>query len=245
MSVTSVATEVQGAENAPEQAIQGRSQWQLTWRRLLSDKVAVASLIVIVIMVALAIAAPAFAALTGHPPDVAYPNTGESAAGLPVSPGTNGFILGTDGSGRDLLVRILYGARISLFVGIVTTLIATVAGVTVGMIAGYFGGVVDAVLSRFVDAVLAFPYVVLALALAVVLGPSLTVILGVISFFTWAGISRIVRGQTLFDQGEGVHRGGPVARGGAVPHHVRAHPAQPAGPGARARHAVHPAGHHL
>ena len=245
MSVTSVAVEVQGAESAPEQAIQGRSQWQLTWRRLLSDKVAVVSLIVIVIMVALAIAAPAFAALTGHPADTAYPNTGETAAGLPVSPGTNGFILGTDGSGRDLLVRILYGARISLFVGVVTTLIATVAGVTVGMIAGYFGGAIDAVLSRFVDAVLAFPYVVLALALAVVLGPSLTVILGVISFFTWAGISRIVRGQTLFDQGEGVHRGGPVAGGGAVPHHVRAHPAQPAGPRARARHAVHPAGHHL
>lgn len=197
MSVTSVAVEVQGAGSAPEQAIQGRSQWQLTWRRLLSDKVAVISLIVIVIMVALAIAAPAFAALTGHPPDVAYPNTGETAAGLPVPPGTNGFLLGTDGSGRDLLVRILYGARISLFVGIVTTLIATVAGVTVGMIAGYFGGVIDAVLSRFVDAVLAFPYVVLALALAVVLGPSLSVILGVISFFTWAGISRIVRGQTL------------------------------------------------
>ena len=104
MSVTSVAVEVQGAESAPEQEIQGRSQWQLTWRRLLSDKVAVISLIVIVIMVALAIAAPAFAALTGHPSDTAYPNTGESAAGLPVAPGTNGFLLGTDGSGRDLLV---------------------------------------------------------------------------------------------------------------------------------------------
>ena len=197
MSITAVSVEVQGAENAPEQAIQGRSQWQLTWRRLLSDKIAVASLIVIVVMIGLAIAAPAFAALTGHGPNVAYPNTGENAAGLPVSPGTNGFWLGTDGSGRDLLVRILYGARISLFVGVFTTLVATVAGVTVGMVAGYFGGVVDTILSRLVDAVLAFPYVVLALALAVVLGPSLPVILGIISFFTWAGISRIVRGQTL------------------------------------------------
>ena len=72
-------------EDTPGQAIEGHSQWQLTWRRLLSDKVAVVSLIVIVIMVALAIAAPAFAALTGHPPDTAYPNTGETAAGLPVS----------------------------------------------------------------------------------------------------------------------------------------------------------------
>jgi peptide/nickel transport system permease protein len=197
VSITDLEFEATTAENAPEQAIEGRSQWQLTWRRLSHDKVAVASLIVIVVMVALAIAAPAFAALTGHPPNVAYPNSGENAAGLPVSPGTNGFWLGTDGTGRDLFVRILYGARISLFVGVITTVIATVAGVTVGMVAGYFGGVIDTVLSRFVDAVLAFPYVVLALALAVVLGPSLPVIIGVISFFSWAGISRIVRGQTL------------------------------------------------
>jgi ABC-type dipeptide/oligopeptide/nickel transport system permease subunit len=197
MSITEFEFEARAVEGAPEQAIEGRSQWQLTWRRLLRDKVAVASLIVIVIMIGLAIAAPAFAALAGHPANTAYPNTGETADGLPVGPGTHGFWLGTDSAGRDLLVRIFYGARISLFVGILTTLIATVAGVTVGMIAGYFGGIVDSVLARFMDAVLAFPYVVLALALAVVLGPSLTVIIGVISFFSWAGISRIVRGQTL------------------------------------------------
>ncbi|HEY0718001.1 MAG TPA: ABC transporter permease [Streptosporangiaceae bacterium] len=197
MSIVQIEAAAQAAEAAPEQAIEGRSQWQLTWRRLSHDKVAVASLIVIVIMIALAIAAPAFAALTGHPADTAYPNTGENAAGLPVGPGTHGFWLGTDGTGRDLLVRIFYGARISLFVGIITTAIAAVAGVTIGMIAGYFGGLIDTVLSRFVDAVLAFPYVVLALALAVVLGPSLPVIVGVIAFFSWAGIARIVRGQTL------------------------------------------------
>jgi peptide/nickel transport system permease protein len=194
---TEFAAEAHATEEIPEQAIEGRSQWYLTWRRLRRDRVAVGSIIVILIIAVLAIAAPLFVHLTGHPPDTTYPLTGTTTSGLPVSPGTHGFWLGTDDVGRDLFIRILYGARISLFVGVVTTAIAAAAGVSVGLIAGYFGGLVDAVLARFIDAVLAFPYVVLALALAVVLGPSLPVIIGVISFFSWAAISRIVRGQTL------------------------------------------------
>jgi len=197
MSITEIQFQAAAVERAPDQVVEGRSQWQLTWRRLRSDKVAVVSMIVILVMIVLALGAPAIAALVHHPVNVAYPNTGENAVGQPVGPGTNGFLLGTDDTGRDLMVRILYGARISLFVGLVTTAIGTVAGVTVGMIAGYFGGLIDQILARFTDAVLAFPYVVLALALVVVFGPSLSVIIGIISFFAWAGIARIVRGQTL------------------------------------------------
>lgn len=188
------ATEGQDFE---QHQVEGRTQWQLTWRRLRSDRVSMIALGVIVLMVVIAIAAPAFASLTGHAVNTAYPDTGEDLNGNPVGPGVNGFFLGTDSTGRDLLVRIVYGARISLFVGVVTTLIATVAGVAIGLIAGYFGGVIDTVLARLTDAVLAFPYVILALALAVVLGPSLTIIMAVITFFSWAGIARIVRGQTL------------------------------------------------
>jgi peptide/nickel transport system permease protein len=153
--------------------------------------------VVVIVMIILAIAAPAVAALTHHGVDVAYPDTGEDDNGNPVGPGVNGFLLGTDSTGRDLLVRILYGARISLFVGVVTTLIAVALGVVVGLIAGYFGGIIDTILGRFTDAVLAFPYVLLALALAAVFGPSLTIIVFMITFFSWAGIARIVRGQTL------------------------------------------------
>jgi peptide/nickel transport system permease protein len=194
----SIVTELEvQADTGPEQSIEGRSQWQLTWRRLLHDKVAVTSMIVILLVAVLAIIAPAFASLTGHAVAQTFPNQGETSAGLPVPPGTHGFLLGTDSVGRDLLVRILYGARISLFVGVLTTLIATLAGVAIGLIAGYFGGWVDGVLARFIDAVLAFPYVVLALALAARFGPSLTLIIIVISFFSWAAVARIVRGQTL------------------------------------------------
>jgi peptide/nickel transport system permease protein len=197
MSVTALEFQAQAAEAAPEQAIEGRSQWQLTWRRLLHDKMAIASVIVIVVMIALAIAAPLFARLTGHGVYQAFTDTGLTPAGLPVGPGTHGFILGTDYIGRDLLVRVLYGARVSLFVGILTTALATVAGVSIGLIAGYFGGWVDTILARFIDTALAFPFIVLALALAAVFGSSLTIVIGVITFFSWAGISRIVRGQTL------------------------------------------------
>jgi peptide/nickel transport system permease protein len=197
MSISEVEFQAKTVEDTAAPAIQGRSQWWLTWRRLRRDKAAMASIIVIVLVALCAILAPLFAHIVGHGPATQYTNTGISSNGEPVSPGTNGFILGTDELGRDLFVRIMYGAQISLFVGIITTLIGTVAGVSVGLVSGYFGGAVDAVLARIVDSVLAFPYIVLALSLAVVFGPSLPIVIAVISFFAWAGIARVVRGQVL------------------------------------------------
>src|SRR5260221_76082 len=173
MSITEVQFQATAVHDAPAQAIEGRSQWHPTWRRLRNDKVAVISVIVIGLVIPFPLAAALIAHATGHGVDAAFPNTGEDASGQPVGPGTHGFLIGTDEIGRDLLVRIAYGARISLFVGILTTAIATVAGVSIGLIAGYFGGLVDTVLARVIDAALAFPFIVLALALAAVFHASL------------------------------------------------------------------------
>jgi peptide/nickel transport system permease protein len=196
VSLTELEFQAETTGEAPAQVIQGRSPWVLAWRRLRQDKVAVASLVVILLLALLAILAPVIAAWVGHPPDTPYTNRGLSSTGLPVGPGST-FLLGTDSLGRDLFIRILYGAQISLVVGFVSTAIGTTLGVTVGMTAGYFGGWIDTALARFTDAVLAFPYIVLALALAAVFGPSLFEVILVISFFTWAAIARVVRGQTL------------------------------------------------
>jgi peptide/nickel transport system permease protein len=196
MSLTELEFQGETTGEAPAQVIQGRSPWVLAWRRLRQDKVAVASLVVILLLALLAILAPVIAAWVGHPPNQPYTNQGLSSTGLPVGPSST-FLMGTDSLGRDLFIRILYGAQISLVVGFVSTAIGTTLGVTVGMTAGYFGGWIDTALARFTDAVLAFPYIVLALALAAVFGPSLFEVILVISFFTWAAIARVVRGQTL------------------------------------------------
>jgi peptide/nickel transport system permease protein len=196
VSLTELEFQAETTGEGPVQAIEGRSPWVLAWRRLRQDKVAVASLVVIFVLALLAILAPVIAAWVGHPPNQPYTNQGLSATGLPVGPSRT-FLMGTDDLGRDLFVRILYGAQVSLLVGFVSTAIGTSLGLVVGMMAGYFGGWIDTVLARFTDAVLAFPYIVLALALAAVFGPTLFEVIIVISFFTWAAIARVVRGQTL------------------------------------------------
>jgi peptide/nickel transport system permease protein len=151
---------------------------------------------VLALLVLVALAAPLIADVVGHGPDTQFRDTGLTPAGLPVGPGRR-FPLGTDNLGRDLLVRIVYGARISLLVGVASTLLAVCAGVLVGIAAGYYGGAVDTFLARFMDVVLSFPFLLFAVALVSIVGPSLTVSILVIAFFSWAAVGRIVRGQTL------------------------------------------------
>ncbi len=177
-------------------AIQGRSPWQLAWARLRQDRMAIGSTIVIVLITLVAIFAPVIAHLVGHAPGDQFPFEGLSPYGLPIGPGKK-FLFGTDDLGRDVLVRVVYGARVSLIAGVVASALAVVFGLVVGMTAGYFGTAVDTVLSRFMDVILSFPLLLFAIALIALVGPSLGVSIAVIAFFSWASVGRIIRGQTL------------------------------------------------
>jgi ABC-type dipeptide/oligopeptide/nickel transport system permease subunit len=176
--------------------IVGRSPWHLAWERLRRDKVAMVSLGVIVLIILIAIFAPVVAMITGHPPNEQYRDIGLTPAGLPVAPNST-FWFGTDDLGRDVLVRVAYGARVSLGVGVLATLLTVAIGVVVGVIAGYVGGIVDTLLARLIDVVLSLPFLLAAIALVSIVGPSLTVAVLVIGFFSWASMARIVRGQVL------------------------------------------------
>ena len=178
-------------------AIEGRSPLRLALARLRTDRMAWVAAGMIVLMALLAIVAPLISTVTGHSaynPDLV---NGTNSFGQPYGPGQAGFIFGTDNLGRDILVRVAYGARISLLVGVLATLLATVGGTVIGLVSGYFGGWIDALLARLMDAVLSFPYVLAAIVIASVFGGSLALTIGVIAFFSWAAIGRIVRGQTL------------------------------------------------
>ena len=104
---------------------------------------------------------------------------------------------GLDELGRDILARVLSGARISLLVGLVVVGVSSTIGTVLGSIAGYFGGVIDEVLSRLMDVLLAFPGLLLAIAMVAVLGPSLTNVIIALSLIGWVGYARLVRGQVL------------------------------------------------
>lgn len=176
--------------------IQGRSPMQLAWARLRQDRVAIASFIVIILITLVAIFAPVIARLVGHGPGDQYPFTALNGYGLPVGP-SRAFLFGADDLGRDILVRVAYGARISLIAGVVASGLAVIVGGIIGMVAGYFGTAIDTGLSRFMDVILSFPLLLFAIALVSIVGPSLTVSIAVIAFFSWASVGRIVRGQTL------------------------------------------------
>ncbi|WP_320671737.1 ABC transporter permease [Patulibacter defluvii] len=194
----------------PEPAETGpvaRSQRQLMWARLKRDKVAIVSLWVVVALIAIAILAPLIVKLFGLPaPDFQNSNAVDEF-GQPTGP-TGANPLGVDQLGRDVASRVIYGARISLAVAMLSTALAVVFGTLVGVIAGYFRGWVDAVVSRMLDVLLAFPILMLGIGLASacsigngclggLITPGVPVVVLIIAIAGFPYIARIVRGQVL------------------------------------------------
>jgi peptide/nickel transport system permease protein len=183
----------------------GRSPWELFWRRFRRDKFAMAGLVIVVLMIAFALMAPLISSWTGHGPNQVFLDRLDSF-GIPTGP-QSGFWMGLDTAGRDLFVRVAYGARTSLIIAFFATGLATVIGVVLGLLAGFYRGKVDTVISRTVDVWLSLPVLLLALGLAAACGlqpclgglikPGLLVVSLIIGLFSWPYICRIVRGQIL------------------------------------------------
>lgn len=187
-------------EAAVSTKIEGRSPWRLAYERLRKDRAAKIALGTILVIVLLAILAPVFAKIVGHGPNQQFIDIGQNANGGPVPP--NGtFWLGTDNNGRDLFIRILYGARISLIVGVLATGISVVLGVLFGLTAGYIGGFVDTVIARFIDVMLSIPFLILAISIAFIAGASLWLVIGIIGVLSFTYPARIVRGQVISIKG--------------------------------------------
>ena len=157
------------------------------WARLRTRYSAMAGLAVVVLVIAVALLAPFIAP---------YDPTAQSYSTIRKPP-TGAHLFGTDEVGRDILARIIYGARASLAAGLVSVAIAIGIGVPLGLLAGYLGGIVDGLISRLTDAMLACPFLILAIALAAFLGPSLTNAMIAIGITATPIFIRLTRGQVL------------------------------------------------
>ena len=176
--------------------IEGRSPWRLAYERLRHDRAAKIAVATILVIVLLALLAPVFAKILGHGPNQQFIDIGENANGGPVPP-SGTFWLGTDNNGRDLFIRTLYGARISLIVGVLATGISVVLGVVLGLAAGYIGGFVDTVIARLIDVMLSIPFLILAISIAYISGPSLFLVIIIVGVLSFTYLARIVRGQVI------------------------------------------------
>jgi oligopeptide transport system permease protein len=163
------------------------SLWNDAYRRLVQNKAAMIGGMILVFLILCAILAPWIA-----PYSYSYQDLD-----LGASKPSWDHLLGTDVMGRDLLSRILYGARISLMVGFVATGVALIIGVSWGIIAGYFGGRVDSIMMRIVDVLYGLPFIIFIILLMVIFGRNLWLLFGAIGAVEWLTMARIVRGQVI------------------------------------------------
>jgi len=162
-----------------------------SWTRFRRDKTAVVGLATIVLIVAAAALAPWLAPF--NPSEQFF--DGLTLEGAPLPPNAK-FLLGTDTLGRDLLSRMIYGARNSLLIGLLANGASVLIGTTLGVVAGYLGGTVGAGLMRLTDMVMAFPALLLATALAAIIGPSIGIVAAVIAMVNWVQIARVIYTET-------------------------------------------------
>ena len=161
--------------------------WDLMRRMARENKIAVLSFIVIVLISLAAVFAPLLTPYTEKQMDLMNRLSPPSAAHL----------LGTDEGGRDVLTRLLYGARVSLLIGVVPALLSLVLGAALGVVAGYRGGLMDAVIMRIADVTLAFPSMLLAMVIMYALGGGIMNVFLTLTLMNWANVARVVRAQTL------------------------------------------------
>jgi peptide/nickel transport system permease protein len=163
------------------------SQFREIWRRLKRNRAAIVGGIIVLLFVATAILAPWLSPY--------HPNEGDLTKRLKAP--DREHLLGTDPLGRDLLSRVIYGARISLQIQLVAVVIAMVVGIILGMVGGYYGGTFDHLIMRLMDILLAFPGIFLAIAIIAVLGPGLTNLMLAAGIYSIPQFARIVRGSVL------------------------------------------------
>jgi ABC-type dipeptide/oligopeptide/nickel transport system permease subunit len=187
--------------DAERLSLKSVSLWQITWRRLFRRKSAVIGMIILGILVFIALTAQWIA-----PYDPTQVLLGKEPVKLRQAPCIHLFgcaadkpqhILGIDGNGRDEFTRILYGARVSLYIGLSTVTFAIIIGTVLGALAGYFGGWVDNLIMRVMDVLLAFPSLLLAIAIVTVLGPGLQNALLAIGIVSIPAYARVVRASVL------------------------------------------------
>ncbi len=169
--------------------VKGRSLWQDALARLLRNKAAVVSMVVLGVIALMAIFAPL---LSPHPYDEIYWDRIQAGPDF-----ANAHWFGTDGNGRDMFIRVLYGARVSLAVGLLATTVSLVIGVTYGAIAGFLGGRIDNLMMRIVDVLYSLPFMFFVIMLMVVFGRNIFLIFVALGAVEWLTMARIVRGQTI------------------------------------------------
>jgi peptide/nickel transport system permease protein len=169
-----------------------RSLWGEAARRFLRHRLATIGLVILAILVLICVFAPLISQFGPNDIDLRARNQAPDLV----------HWLGTDGTGRDIFARILYGGRISLSVGVVAVSIAASIGILVGCIAGYFGGKIDLVLTGLIDMVLTFPRLVIIIAFVAAVGPSIFNTMLVIGLLSWPSIARLTRGEILALRGQ-------------------------------------------